>query len=117
MAYVVYSQVLKGAAYMNIPDQLETNALEHALIISRQIDYLGELPSMTPKLVRTVSVFCADVSVPGCLKLTSWLALDGAFATRYNLHFCGWAVGRLHPQRPSRAREHTPTSHDRINSM
>jgi bacterioferritin len=40
MAYVVYSQVLKGAAYMNIPDQLETNALEHALIISRQIDYL-----------------------------------------------------------------------------
>jgi bacterioferritin (cytochrome b1) len=41
IAYVVYSQVLKGAAYMNIADQLETHAhdeLEHALIISRQID-------------------------------------------------------------------------------
>jgi hypothetical protein len=54
---------------MNIADQLETHALEHALIISRQIDYLGKMPSMMPKPVRTVSVFCADVSVPGCLKL------------------------------------------------
>jgi bacterioferritin len=26
IAYVVYSQVLKGAAYMNIADQLETHA-------------------------------------------------------------------------------------------
>jgi bacterioferritin len=56
IAYVVYSQVLKGAAYMNIADQLETHAhdeLEHALIISRQIDYLGKMPSVTPKPVRT----------------------------------------------------------------
>jgi bacterioferritin len=56
IAYVVYSQVLKGAEYMNIADQLETHAhdeLRHALIISRQIDYLGKMPAVTPKPVRT----------------------------------------------------------------
>src|SRR5580704_17154119 len=56
ISYVVYSQVLKGAEYMNIADQLETHAhqeLKHALIISRQIDYLGKMPSVTPKPVRT----------------------------------------------------------------
>ena len=56
IAYVVYSQVLKGAEYMNIADQLQIHAkqeLEHALIISRQIDYLGEMPTVTPKPVRT----------------------------------------------------------------
>ena len=56
IAYVVYSQVLRGAAYMNTADQLETHAhdeLEHALIISGQIDYLGKMPSVTPKPVRT----------------------------------------------------------------
>jgi bacterioferritin len=55
IAYVVYSQVLKGAEYMNIADQLESHAhdeLKHALIISRQIDYLGKMPSVTPKPVR-----------------------------------------------------------------
>ena len=55
IAYVVYSQVLKGAEYMNIAEQLETHAhdeLKHALIISRQIDYLGKMPSVTPKPVR-----------------------------------------------------------------
>jgi bacterioferritin len=55
IAYVVYSQVLKGAEYMNIADQLEAHAhdeLKHALIISRQIDYLGKMPSVTPKPVR-----------------------------------------------------------------
>src|ERR1700712_5737951 len=44
ISYVVYSQVLKGAEYMSIAQQLETHAkqeLNHALIISRQIDYLG----------------------------------------------------------------------------
>src|SRR5664279_2746032 len=47
IGYVVYSQVLKGAAYMNIANQLEIHAkqeLDHALIISRQIDYLGKMP-------------------------------------------------------------------------
>jgi bacterioferritin len=44
---VVYSQVLSGAEYMDIAAQLEIHAkqeLDHALIISRQIDYLGKMP-------------------------------------------------------------------------
>src|SRR5438270_9823676 len=56
IAYVVYSQVLKGAAYMNIADQLQQHAaeeLKHALTISRQIDYLGGMPTVTPKPVKT----------------------------------------------------------------
>jgi bacterioferritin len=56
IAYVVYSQVLSGAQYMNIAAQLEIHArqeLDHALIISRQIDYLGKMPVVTPKPVRT----------------------------------------------------------------
>lgn len=55
IAYVVYSQVLKGAEYMSIADQLEQHAheeLQHALTISRQIDYLGAMPSVTPKTVK-----------------------------------------------------------------
>jgi len=54
--YVVYSQVLKGAEYMDIASQLEVHAkqeLEHALTISRQIDYLGKMPAVTPRPVRT----------------------------------------------------------------
>jgi bacterioferritin len=56
IAYLVYWQVLKGAQYMSIADQLETHAkqeLDHALIISRQIDYLGGMPTVNPKPVRT----------------------------------------------------------------
>ena len=56
IAYVVYSQVLKGAEYMDIASQLEVHAkqeLDHALILSRQIDYLGKMPLVTPKPVRT----------------------------------------------------------------
>jgi bacterioferritin len=56
ISYVVYSQVLKGAEFMNIADQLEIHArqeLDHALIIARQIDYLGKMPSVTAKAVRT----------------------------------------------------------------
>jgi bacterioferritin len=56
ISYVVYSQVLKGAEYMSIADQLEIHAqqeLKHALIISRQIDYLGKMPTVTAKPVRT----------------------------------------------------------------
>jgi bacterioferritin len=56
IAYVVYSQVLKGAEFMSIAAQLETHAhdeLKHALIISRQIDYLGKMPSVIPKQVKT----------------------------------------------------------------
>src|SRR5437764_2936197 len=56
IAYVVYSQVLSGAQYMDIASQLEIHAkqeLDHALILSRQIDYLGKMPAVVPKPVRT----------------------------------------------------------------
>lgn len=56
IAYVVYSQVLKGAQYMNIAAELAVHAqqeLQHALDISMQIDYLGGMPTVTPKPVKT----------------------------------------------------------------
>ena len=56
IAYVVYSQVLRGAEYMSIAAQLEEHAhqeLQHALTLSRQIDYLGKMPTVTPKPVKT----------------------------------------------------------------
>ncbi|HKQ61924.1 MAG TPA: ferritin-like domain-containing protein [Candidatus Polarisedimenticolaceae bacterium] len=55
IAYVVYSQVLKGAPYMAIAAELETHAkqeLQHALTISKQIDYLGGTPGVKPKPVK-----------------------------------------------------------------
>lgn len=55
IAYVVYSQVLKGAEYMSIADQLEIHAgqeLSHAIKLSRQIDYLGGTPTVTAKAVK-----------------------------------------------------------------
>src|SRR5580693_442954 len=56
ISYVVYSQVLKGAEYMNIAAELEKHAqeeLSHALIISKQVDYLGGMPAIHAKEVRT----------------------------------------------------------------
>jgi bacterioferritin len=56
IAYVVYSQVLKGPEYMNIADELAVHAgeeLQHAITIANQIDYLGGMPSVTPKPVKT----------------------------------------------------------------
>lgn len=56
IAYVVYSQVLKGAEYMKIAAELELHASEelaHALILSKQIDYLGGMPAVTAKPVKT----------------------------------------------------------------
>ena len=56
IAYVVYSQALKGAQYMSIAKELETHAreeLQHALIISKQVDYLGGVPSVTALPVKT----------------------------------------------------------------
>ena len=56
IAYVVYSQVLKGAEFMNIAGELVKHAaqeLSHALIIAKQIDYLGGMPTVEPKTVRT----------------------------------------------------------------
>ncbi len=55
IAYVVYSQVLKGAEYMNIADELELHAaqeLQHALTIAKHIDYLGGMPTATAKPVK-----------------------------------------------------------------
>lgn len=59
ISYVIYSQVLKGAEFMNIADQLEIHArqeLAHALLISNQIDYLGGMPTASPEPVRTSPV-------------------------------------------------------------
>jgi len=56
ISYVVYSQVLKGAEFMNIAAELEKHAheeLSHALIVAKQIDYLGGMPAIQPKPVRT----------------------------------------------------------------
>jgi bacterioferritin len=55
IAYVVYSQTLKGAAYMTIAEELKKHAteeLEHALMIAKQIDYLGGAPTVLPKQVQ-----------------------------------------------------------------
>jgi bacterioferritin len=56
IAYVVYSQVLKGAQYMNIAGELEKHAheeLQHAITLAYQIDYLGGMPATVPKPVKT----------------------------------------------------------------
>ncbi len=54
IAYVNYSQVLKGAAYMHVARELERHAgeeLAHALTIAKQIDYLGGSPTVVAKPV------------------------------------------------------------------
>ena len=58
IAYTVYSQVLKGAAYTDIARELEAHAgeeLAHAIKIAKQIDYLGGMPGVMPKPVKTSS--------------------------------------------------------------
>ena len=58
IAYTVYSQVLKGAVYTGIAKELELHAgeeLQHAIMIAKQIDYLGGMPGVTPKPVKTSS--------------------------------------------------------------
>lgn len=55
IAYVIYSQTIKGAAFGNIADELEKHAgeeLAHAIEIAKQIDYLGGTPSNRPKEVK-----------------------------------------------------------------
>jgi bacterioferritin len=55
ISYVIYSQVLKGAEYMSIAAELEVHAseeLQHALTISKQIDYFGGMPTAVPKPVK-----------------------------------------------------------------
>lgn len=56
IAYVVYSQAIKGAEYMSIAKELEKHAAEelsHALQIAKQIDYLGGDITVTPQPVKT----------------------------------------------------------------
>lgn len=56
ISYVIYSQVLKGAQFMNIASELEVHAseeLSHAIILAKQIDYLGGMPITQPAPVRT----------------------------------------------------------------
>lgn len=56
IAYIIYSQAIKGAQYMNIAKELEKHAaeeLQHALTIAKQIDYLGGDITATPKPVKT----------------------------------------------------------------
>jgi bacterioferritin len=55
IAYTVYSNVLKGAQWMNIAGELKKHAgeeMQHALIIADQIDYLGAMPNATPREVK-----------------------------------------------------------------
>ena len=55
IAYVIYSQALKGPEYMSIAEELETHAKEelaHALTVAKHIDYLGGMPTATPLAVK-----------------------------------------------------------------
>ncbi|MFZ0633057.1 MAG: ferritin-like domain-containing protein [Acidobacteriaceae bacterium] len=55
IAYTVYSNVLSGAQWMNIAAELKVHAteeLQHAMILADQIDYLGGMPTATPKTVK-----------------------------------------------------------------
>jgi bacterioferritin len=55
IAYVVYSQTMKGAKYQHIADELKKHAseeLNHALIIAKQIDYFNGTPVTAPKEVK-----------------------------------------------------------------
>jgi bacterioferritin len=68
IAYTVYSQMLKGAAYTDIARELELHAaeeLQHAIKIAKQIYYWGGKPGVTPKPVKTpsdpVGMLCADL--------------------------------------------------------
>jgi len=55
IAYTVYSQIIKGAAFTDIAGELELHAAEelsHAIAIANQIDYLNGTPVTTPKPVK-----------------------------------------------------------------
>ena len=56
IAYVIYSQAIKGSQYMHIAKELEVHAaeeLQHAMKIAKHIDYLGGDMIATPKPVKT----------------------------------------------------------------
>lgn len=53
--YVIFSQKLDSAKYMNIAEELKQHAheeLDHALAIANQLDYFGEYPTHEPKPVK-----------------------------------------------------------------
>jgi bacterioferritin len=55
IAYVVYSQTIKGAKYQHIAGELEKHAseeLSHAILLAKQIDYLNGEPVVEPKPVK-----------------------------------------------------------------
>ena len=55
IAYVVYSQTMKGAKYQAIAGELKKHAseeLNHALLIAKQIDYFNGTPVTVPKPVK-----------------------------------------------------------------
>src|SRR5260221_4973913 len=55
IAYTVYSQTIKGAAFTDIARELAVHAgeeLAHALLIAKQIDYLNGEPVVVPKAVK-----------------------------------------------------------------
>lgn len=55
IAYTIYSQTMKGAAFNHIAGELALHATEelsHALLIAKQIDYLNGTPTNTPKEVK-----------------------------------------------------------------
>ncbi len=56
IAYIVYSQVIKGAEYTDIAREIEKHAgeeLSQAIKIAKQIDYLGGSPVVEPQPVKT----------------------------------------------------------------
>jgi len=58
IAYVMYSQTLKGAEYMTIANELASHAaeeLQHALVVAKHIDYLGGIPTVTPLPVKSTN--------------------------------------------------------------
>src|SRR4029077_12629252 len=55
IAYVIYSQTMKGAEFNHIAQELEKHAgeeLAHAIQIAKQIDYLNGKPVNRPKEVK-----------------------------------------------------------------
>jgi bacterioferritin len=55
IAYVVYSQTIKGAKFNAIAKELEVHAgeeLSHAILIAKQIDYLNGTPVTVPRKVK-----------------------------------------------------------------
>jgi bacterioferritin len=55
IAYIIYSQTIKGAEYNHIAQELEKHAAEelaHAIMIAKQIDYFNGEPTNKPKEVK-----------------------------------------------------------------